>query len=112
VVSVYVLGFGFGPLVIAPPFEMYGCYASTSPTTSSSSPSPSPAPSTNLNILTSFRFIVGCAWSTPLTLAAGTIADTIEQERRGATMSFLAMGQLLGPVIGPATGGYLSQAGD
>lgn len=42
------------------------------------------AVSMNLNMLISFRFIVGCSGSTPLTLAAGTIADIIEQERRGA----------------------------
>lgn len=36
------------------------------------------AVSANLNMLISFRFIVGCSGSTPLTLATGTIADTIE----------------------------------
>ena len=61
-------------------------------------------------MLIGFRFIVGCAEFAPLTLAAGTIADTIEQERRGATMPFLAMGPLLGPIIGPVASGYLSQA--
>ena len=40
------------------------------------------AASTNLNMLIGFRSIVGCSGSTPLTLAAGTIAD-IEQEWRG-----------------------------
>jgi MFS family permease len=68
------------------------------------------AVSTNLNMLIGFRFIVGCSGSMPLMLAAGTIAVIVEQERRGATMSFLAMGPLLGPIIGSVAGGYLSQA--
>lgn len=33
---------------------------------------------TNLNMLTGFRFIVGCSGSTPLTLAAGTITSIIK----------------------------------
>ncbi|OCL02037.1 multidrug resistance protein [Glonium stellatum] len=111
VVSVYVLGFAFGPLVIAPLSEMYGrlriyftCNILFVVFTVAC------ALSTNLNMLIGFRFIEGCVGSAPLSLAAGTIADIIEPERRGSTMSFLGMGPLLGPIVGPVAGGYLSQA--
>lgn len=41
------------------------------------------------------------AGSCPLTLGAGSLADMIPQNKRGAVMAVWAMGPLLGPVIGP-----------
>jgi MFS family permease len=102
VTSIYILGYAFGPLVIAPLSEMYGrsllyninnllfliftiaCAVANS-----------------LGALIAFRFLVGIAASAPITLGAGTIADIIPVERRGAAMALWIMGPIFGPTIGP-----------
>jgi multidrug resistance protein len=111
VVSVYVLGLAAGPLIIAPMSELYGrlpCYHVCNGlfvifTVAC-------ALSTNLNMLIGFRLLEGIAGSAPLTIGGGSIADVIPQEKRGIAMALFALGPLLGPVIGPAGGGYLAQA--
>ncbi|KAL2052844.1 hypothetical protein ABVK25_006783 [Lepraria finkii] len=111
VVSVYVLGYAFGPLVIAPVSELYGrlpvyhvCNVLFVIFTIAC------AVSTNLNMLIGIRFLEGTFGSCPLTIGGGTIADMIIQEKRGGVMAIWALGPLMGPVIGPVAGGYLSQA--
>lgn len=101
VVSVYILGFAFGPLAIAPLSEMYGrlpvyhisnllfiiltilCGASQ-----------------NLGMLITFRFLAGCFGATPMTLGGGTIADLLPAAKRARAMSIWSIGPLLGPSIG------------
>ena len=111
VVSIYVLGYAFGPLLIAPLSELYGrlviyhsCNVLFVIFTVAC------ALATNLNMLIGFRFLEGTFGSAPLTIGGGTIADMIIQQKRGAVMSVWAMGPLMGPVIGPVIGGYLSEA--
>jgi hypothetical protein len=88
VVSVYVLGFAFGPLVIAPLSELYGrlalyhacgvlfliCNVAC-------------ALSTSLTMLIVFRFLAGCVGASPLTLGGGTIADLMTTYQRTKAMS-------------------------
>ncbi|KAB2570312.1 Efflux pump rdc3 [Lasiodiplodia theobromae] len=111
VVSVYILGFALGPLIIAPLSEMYGrvplywagncgfliftiaCAVSDS-----------------LGMLIGFRFLAGCFGAVCLSLGAGTIADVMPVEKRGGAMAIFSMGPLLGPVIGPICGGFLVEA--
>ncbi|KAM0819802.1 putative Major facilitator superfamily domain-containing protein [Seiridium cardinale] len=101
-VSIYLLGFALGPLVISPLSEVYGrliinqvcnlifiaftigCAASTS----------SP-------MFFVFRFIAGCACSAPMTIGGAVIADVTHPEKRGKAMAVWAMGPLLGPVLHP-----------
>jgi multidrug resistance protein len=111
VVSVYVLGFAVGPLVIAPCSEMYGrlilyhiCNVLFLVFTVACAISPC------LNALIGFRFLAGCAGAAPLTLGGGTIADLVKQERRGVAMTLYTMGPLVGPIVGPMAGGYLARA--
>lgn len=111
VVSVYILGYAFGPLLIAPLSELYGrlplyhsCNVGFVISTIAC------AVSSNLNMLIGFRFLEGTFGSAALTLGGGSIADMIIQEKRGAAMAIWAMGPLLGPVVGPVAGGFLSQA--
>lgn len=111
VVSIYILGYAFGPLFIAPISELYGrrwvyhgsnvlfvvftivC-----------------ARATSLGMLIAFRFLAGMMGATPLTIGGGTNADMFRTEERGAAMAIWSLGPLLGPVIGPVAGAYLSQA--
>ncbi|EPE04833.1 cycloheximide resistance protein [Ophiostoma piceae UAMH 11346] len=111
VVSVYILGFAFGPLLIAPLSEIYGrnpvyhvCNVCFIAFVVGCAKAPS------LNSLIAFRFLSGIFGSCPLTNGGGSIADMVSQENRGAAMSMFAVGPLLGPIIGPVAGGFLASA--
>ena len=111
VVSVYILGYAFGPMAIAPMSELYGrlpvyhvCNIMFVIFTVAC------AVASNLNMLIAFRFLEGLFGSAPLTIGGGTIADMIVQEKRGGVMAIWAMGPLMGPVVGPVAGGFLTQA--
>lgn len=51
--------------------------------------------STSMGMLIAFRFLAGCAGSSPLTLGGGTIADLIPREQRGVAMAMWVMGPTL-----------------
>ena len=109
-VTIYLLGFALGPLVIAPLSELYGrlmvyhvCNSLFLIYTVAC------ALSVNVGMFLTFRFLAGCVGSAPLTLGGGTVADVIPQEKRGAAMAVFAVGPLLGPVIGPVMGGFITQ---
>ncbi|EFE39468.1 MFS multidrug transporter, putative [Trichophyton verrucosum HKI 0517] len=111
VVSVYLLGFSFGPLIIAPLSEMYG----RAPLYTICNIlfvvfNVACALANSLESLIVFRFFAGTAGSAPLTIGAGTISDMIRQEKRGGALAAWALGPLLGPVIGPVAGAFLTQA--
>jgi MFS family permease len=99
VVSVFVLGFGVGPLILALLSEIYWrlpTYLITNIlfvifTIAC-------AVSTNINMLVGFRFLAGLAGSAPIANGGGTIADLIAQEGRGAAMASFGIGPMLGPV--------------
>lgn len=111
ITSVYLLGYTFGPLVIAPLSELYGrtivynvcnfiffifnvaC-----------------ALSNNLAALIIFRLLAGIGASCPVTIGAGSIADMVSHKRRGLAMAGWLLGPLFGPTLGPLIGAYLSQA--
>jgi MFS family permease len=109
IVSVYLLGYCFGPLAIAPLSEMYGrlpLYHVCNVLFVIFNVACALAP--NLGGLIAFRLLAGLAGSCPLTIGAGSLADMISKEKRGAAMSSWALGPLFGPVIGPV-GKYIPQ---
>lgn len=111
IVSVYLIGYCFGPLVIAPLSEMFGrnlLYNICNVLFVIFSIACAVAPS--LETLIFFRLCCGLAGSSPLTLGAGTIADMIAPAKRGLMMSWWICGPMLGPVVGPIAGGYLADA--
>lgn len=102
IVSVYLLGYCFGPLVIAPLSEMYGrlhIYNIFNVLFVIFTVACALAP--NLNGLIVFRLLAGLAGCCPLALGAGSLADIIAQEKRGAAMASWILGPILGPIIGP-----------
>lgn len=111
VVSVYVLGFAFGPLVAAPMSEIFGrapCFNIANIffiifTVAT-------ALSKNMGMMIAFRFLMGFSGSTPITNGSGTISDMFPVEERGKAMAVWAMGPLLGPCIGPIAGGYMVES--
>ncbi|CAG8178011.1 unnamed protein product [Penicillium salamii] len=109
-VSIYLLGYTFGPLLLAPLSEIYGrrvvlsganwffvvwqigC-----------------ALAQNIETLIVCRLFAGIGGSGCLTLGAGVIADLFPREQRGMATSIWAMGPLVGPVVGPIAGGFLGE---
>ncbi|KUJ06326.1 MFS general substrate transporter [Mollisia scopiformis] len=111
VTSVYLLGYVFGPLVLAPLSELYGrsivyntCNFGFVIWTVAC------ALSNNLSALIVFRFLAGVAGSAPPTIGAGSVADMIPLQKRGMAMMGWIMGPVLGPSVGPLIAGYLTHA--
>ncbi|KAL4984101.1 major facilitator superfamily domain-containing protein [Aspergillus falconensis] len=109
-VSIYLLGYTFGPLLLAPLSEIYGrrivlscanwffvvwqigC-----------------ALAPNLASLIIFRLLAGVGGSGCITLGAGVIADLFPVQQRGLATSLWSLGPLMGPVIGPIAGGFVGE---
>ena len=111
IVSIYLIGYIFGPLVVAPLAELYGrspLYHAGNVLFIIFNVACAVAP--NLAGLLVFRLLAGLAGSVPLTLGAATLADIFPAEQRGAAMSAWVAGPLFGPIVGPIAAGYLSQA--
>ncbi|KAF5019851.1 hypothetical protein F66182_8130 [Fusarium sp. NRRL 66182] len=111
VVSVYVLGFAFGPLLAAPLSEIYGrAIVFNVANVLFLVMTVGTALSQNMGMLIAFRFLMGFVGSTPITNGSGTISDMFRVEERGKAMAVWAMGPLLGPCVGPLAGGYMIEA--
>jgi MFS family permease len=100
--SVYILGFAFGPLVIAPlsevlgrrPLYFWGNVLFTLFTVGT-------ALSNGIPMMMVFRLLMGLAGAVPVTIGSGSIADIMPVEKRGRAMAVWALGPLLGPCLGP-----------
>ncbi|KAI8629805.1 MFS general substrate transporter [Xylariaceae sp. FL1651] len=111
VVSVYLLGFAAGPIILAPLSEIYGrvpIYHACNVGFVAFSAACALAPS--LNTLIAFRFLAGLFGVAPITNGGGTIADMIPQKHRGSVLAVFSLGPLFGPIVGPIAGGFLSNA--
>ena len=110
VVSIWELGEGLGPFIVAPLSELFGrapvyhfgnclfvlCLVA-------------PALSTNMPMLIIFRFLNGLS-TTSLTLAPSIIGDLFIVEQRGVAMAIAISFQLVGFVGAPIIGSYIAQA--
>ncbi|KFY30741.1 hypothetical protein V493_01687 [Pseudogymnoascus sp. VKM F-4281 (FW-2241)] len=111
VVSIFVLGFACGPLLLAPLSELYGrvvIYNTTNVLFLAFTILC--AVSQNPSMLLAFRFLSGFAGVATITIGSGTIADIMPREKRGKAVSIWSVGPILGPTIGPIIGGYIAEA--
>ncbi|KAH7305589.1 cycloheximide resistance protein [Stachybotrys elegans] len=109
--TIYLLGYAFGPLVIAPLSELYGrAVMFRSCAVLFTIFNLACAVADSLGSLIAFRLLAGISGSCAGTLGASSIADMIVREKRGAAMSAYVMGPTFGPTIGPIIGGYLTPA--
>lgn len=111
VVSIFLLGYVAGPLLLVPLADMYGrvtiyhagnvgfivftiaC-----------------AVSTNFKMLIGFRFLAGLVGSAPMTVGGGTIVDIMPPQKRGFAIMVWNLPVVAGPAIAPVAGGFLAQA--
>ncbi|KAI3390836.1 hypothetical protein diail_8554 [Diaporthe ilicicola] len=110
VVSIFVLGFACGPLILAPLSELYGrvlIYNITNVLFLGFTIGC--ALSQNQSMLLGFRFLSGFAGVATITIGSGTIADLMPREKRGKAVSIWSVGTILGPMVGPIIGGYVTQ---
>ncbi|KAF2865940.1 major facilitator superfamily domain-containing protein [Massariosphaeria phaeospora] len=105
-VTVYLLGFALGPLIIAPLSEHYGRRPVYSVCLSLSVLFLiGCSQATDVTQFLVCRLITGIAGSGPGTIGSGTIADVMQKENRGGAMAVFAVGPLLSHTIGPLMAG-------
>eukprot|EP00906_Rhabdomonas_costata_P025187 RCo036078 len=107
-VSLYVLGFAFGPLLWAPFSEVlgrrnlfiftYAMFTMWQGVTIVSS---------DTHTLLIFRFLAGFFGASPLVNSGGTLADMFTAKERGLAVAVFSAAPFMGPALGPITGGFL-----
>lgn len=106
--ALFVLGFGLGPLFLAPLSELYGrriiylsCFALFTVFNICCAVSP------NLAALSVFRLFCGMAGSAGPSIGGGTIGDMFTPATRGKAQSFYSFGPTGGSAIGGVIGGFI-----
>lgn len=110
IVSIYVLGWALGPLLLAPLSEVYGrqvVYTYSNILYVGCTAACALAP--NLVSLVVFRFLTGTVGSTPMAIGGGTIADVAQIQHRGRALSLYMCGSILGPTVGLVFGGIVTE---
>jgi multidrug resistance protein len=109
-VSVFVLGYAIGPILLSPLSEIYG----RRPVLTGANAffvvwQIGCALAPNLGSLIVFRLLAGIGGSGCITIGGGVIADLFRPDQRGFASSIYSLGPLFGPVIGPICGGFIAQ---
>ena len=111
VLSVFVLAYAFGPLLLGPLSEVYGrvivlqlanLFYLVFNTAGGFA--------TSKVQLIVFRFLSGLGGSAPLAIGGGVLSDCWRAEERGKAISIYLLAPLLGPAIGPLAGGFIVQS--
>ncbi|KAJ6583884.1 MFS polyamine transporter, partial [Mycena vulgaris] len=63
----------------------------------------------NTGQLLGFRFLAGLGGSAPLAIGGGVLGDIWDAEERGQAIAIYSLAPLLGPVVGPLCGAFISQ---
>ncbi|KII88762.1 hypothetical protein PLICRDRAFT_176307 [Plicaturopsis crispa FD-325 SS-3] len=107
--SLYVLGFGLGPLVFAPMSELYGrrivflcAYLSFALMNIGG------GLGTNIATLLACRLLAGIFGASMLTNAGGSVTDVWSPRERGAATAAYSYATFIGPVFGPIIGGFVA----
>ncbi|PSN64368.1 MFS general substrate transporter [Corynespora cassiicola Philippines] len=110
-ITLFVVGFGIGPMAFAPLSEILGRRIIYATTLFLAVVFTIPgAVAQNIETLLVTRAIAGIAFSAPMTLVGGTLADMWKNEERGVPMAAFSAAPFIGPAVGPLVGGFLSDA--
>ncbi|KAI5841257.1 MFS multidrug transporter [Tricharina praecox] len=110
-VTLFVVGFGIGPMAFAPMSEILGRRIIYVTTLGVSVLFIIPcALAKNIQTLLVCRALCGIAMSAPMTLVGGSLADLWKNEERGVPMAVFSAAPFIGPAIGPLIGGYLDMS--
>ncbi|KAF7915700.1 uncharacterized protein EAE98_011043 [Botrytis deweyae] len=110
-ITVFVMGFGIGPMMFAPLSEVVGRRWIYGVTLFLAVIFIVPcAVAQNIQTLLVCRALDGISFSAPMTLVGGTLADLWRTEERGVPMAAFSAAPFIGPAIGPLIGGFLSDA--
>lgn len=109
-VTIFLLGFCVGPLLLSPLSEIYGrkrilncgnvvflvwhVACGLAP---------------NMSSLILFRFLAGMGGSATFTIGGALISDLFDIDMRGTASSIYALGTLSGPIFGPVGGGFVTK---
>ncbi|KAL7424095.1 hypothetical protein Q5752_001680 [Cryptotrichosporon argae] len=109
--SLYLLGFAFGPVLWAPMSEMYGrkptilvpmfvfaCFSAATATAE------------NIQTIMITRFFAGMFSSSPVTIVAGGLADMWSQRERGSAVVLYSLCIVGGPTCAPVIGAAVSES--
>jgi len=110
-ITLFVVGFGIGPMAFAPLSEICGrrpIYAST--LLAAVLLTIPGCVAKDIETLLVTRALAGIAFSAPMTLVGGTLADLWRPEERGVPMAAFSAAPFIGPAVGPLVGGFLSDA--
>lgn len=111
VVSVFLVGMGAGLLLISGVSEVYGrCAVIHVTNTLFVVFGVATAVSRSLGQLVGFRLLQGVAAAAPPAIGGGVIGDLFVPCERGRATSIYGFGMLLGPIVGPIAGGYITQS--
>jgi hypothetical protein len=100
-ITLFVIGFGIGPMVFAPASEIWGRRPVYGVTLALALLFTIPgAVAKNIGTLLVTRFIAGVAFSAPMSLVGGTLVDLWRNEERGVPMAAFSAAPFIGPGVG------------
>ncbi|KAL4777216.1 major facilitator superfamily domain-containing protein [Aspergillus nidulans var. acristatus] len=109
--ALFIAGFAAGPLLFGPLSELYGrkrpLMAGYAVFVVFQIPV---GVARNIETLILCRFIGGVAASGPLSIAGGYFADFFDPVQRGLALAVFSGTTLVGPIIGPILGGFITQS--
>ncbi|KAI1365843.1 major facilitator superfamily domain-containing protein [Xylaria arbuscula] len=109
-VSIYLLGYVVGPIIIAPLSEIYGRKpVLTAANTFFCLWQIGCALAPNIETLIVSRFFSGVGGAGCLTLGGVIVGDLFRPDQRGLAIGVWNIGPLLGPTVGPVIGGFLTK---
>ncbi|THU82299.1 multidrug resistance protein 4 [Dendrothele bispora CBS 962.96] len=111
VLSIFLLSFAIGPLVLAALSEIYGrTWILHAGALFSIAFSFGCAYAPNTGALLAFRFLAGFSGSAPIAIGGGSVSDLFSAKDRASAMAIYSLGPLIGPAVGPVAGGFIAES--
>ncbi|KAL0570705.1 hypothetical protein V5O48_011256 [Marasmius crinis-equi] len=108
--SIFLISFALGPLILAPLSEMYGrTWILHWGNLFSLAFNLGCAFSPNTTSLIIFRFLNGLSGAAPIAIGGGSVGDLFSERERAKAMSLYTLGPLIAPALGPVAGGFLAE---